>query len=165
MVQVLHAQPLYYQQLWGDCGLPLDVFRQLVSMPEPTSSKWEVMQQCARLFLIVLDTAPGKEGTQMGMMEEFAKFTLDRMRGSADADRQQDAGGHPHRLKWRAISAVLASPERLAGLYFILDMWEFHGVRAMLHANGLGVDMWFSVFFTHVLWIETFSALACDSAP
>lgn len=65
----------------------------------------------------------------MGMMEEFAKFTLDRMRGSADADRQQDAGGHPHRLKWRAISAVLASPERLAGLYFILDMWEFHGVR------------------------------------
>ena len=127
--EVLHSQPLYYEQLWGFCGLPMDVFRQLSTMPEPTTSKWEVMQLCARVFLIVLGTAPGAEGLAMGMMEEFTKFTLDRMRGSVDLSRPQDASGHPHRLKWQAISAVLASPERSAGLYFILDMWEFHGVR------------------------------------
>ena len=65
----------------------------------------------------------------MSMMEEYITFVLDRMRGASDADRPQDAGNHPHRLKWRAISAVLASHIRLAGLYMTLDLWEFYGER------------------------------------
>ena len=126
---MLNAQPLYYRRLWEARKLPMGVFQQLLSMPEPTDAKWEVMADCARLFLIVLETAPGKEGVEMSMMEEYISFVLDRMRGSADADRPADAGSHPHRLKWRAISAVLASPARLAGLFMTLDLWEFYGAR------------------------------------
>eukprot|EP00966_Prymnesium_polylepis_P032514 756046-Prymnesium_polylepis.1 len=51
------------------------------------------------------------------------------MRGTVNADRPQDAGKHPHRAKWQALSAPFASPQHLAGMYFYLDMWEFFGTR------------------------------------
>jgi hypothetical protein len=74
-------------------------------MPEPTSAKWEVPVTCARLFLLGIEVAPGREGKEATMLEEFASYVLSRMRGTVNADRPQDAGKHPHRAKWQALSA------------------------------------------------------------
>lgn len=58
----------------------------------------------------------------MSMLEEFASFVLNRMRGYTDTSRPHDAGNLPHKLtqasKWHALSALFASPNCLAGLYF-----------------------------------------------
>ena len=51
------------------------------------------------------------------MLEVFAHQVLLRLRGTGDVSRPQDAGTHPHQLKWKAMSALFASPDRLAGLY------------------------------------------------
>lgn len=32
-------------------------------------------------------------------------------------------------MKWETMSALLACPDRLAGLYFYLDLWAFFGSR------------------------------------
>ena len=128
--EVIHAQPEYYEELWHARYPTLPhVWEQLTKMPEPTSAKWEVPTTCARLFLVGLEVAPGKEGTERSMLEEFASFVLSRMRGCTDTSRPHDAGNHPHKLKWRALSALFASPNYLAGLYFYLDLWEFFGER------------------------------------
>lgn len=63
------------------------------------------------------------------MLEVFARQVLLRMRGTGDMARPQDAGTHPHRTNWEAMSALLACPTRLAGLYFYLDLWAFFGTR------------------------------------
>ena len=63
------------------------------------------------------------------MMEEFALFLLNRMRGSTNKDRPQDAGRHPHREKWEAIHAVLSCLKRMAALHFYLDLWAYFGPR------------------------------------
>ena len=98
--EVVHAMPEYYTELWKARFPTLPhVWKQLMSMPEPTASKWEVPAACATLFLIGLEVAPGKEGMEVSMLEEFAAFVLSRMRGTVDVNRPQDAGGHPHRDK------------------------------------------------------------------
>ena len=126
--EVVHAMPEYYSELWKARFPTLPhVWKQLMSMPEPTASKWEVPAACATLFLIGLEVAPGKEGMEVSMLEEFAAFVLSRMRGTVDVNRPQDAGGHPHRDKWRALAALFASPDYLAGLYFYIDLQEFCG--------------------------------------
>ena len=98
-------------------------------MLEPTSAKWQVPVECAKVFLLGLETAPGKEGIQDSMLETFAQCVLLRMRGTGDVARPQDAGTHPHRMKWEEPSALFASPVRLVGLYFYLGMWQFFGAR------------------------------------
>ena len=127
--EVTHAMPEYYHEIWDKFGLPIKVFEALMRMPEPTSAKWQVPVECAKVFLLGLEVAPGKEGFQDSMLETFARQVLLRMRGTTDVARPQDAGTHPHRMKWEALSALFASPDRLAGLYFYLDMWEFFGAR------------------------------------
>ena len=70
------------------------------------------------------------------MIEVFTMYICDRMRGTADLNRPQDAGGHSHRKKWQTMMAVVSKPAYLAGLYFYLDLWgEFFGRR---HAFCLG---------------------------
>ena len=127
--EVWHAQPEYYSAIWAQCGLPPKVFEALLRMPEPTSAKWQVPVDCAKVFLLGLEVAPGKEGFQDSMLEVFARQVLQRMRGTSDVERPQDAGTHPHRTKWEAMSALLCCPTRLAGLYFYLDLWAFFGER------------------------------------
>ena len=83
---------------------------------------------CAKIFLLGLEAPPGRDG-QDTMLEIFARQVLLRMRGTGDVERPQDAGTHPHRTKWCAMSALLACPVRLAGLYFYLDLWAFFGAR------------------------------------
>ena len=97
--------------------------------PHPTPSHPKVPVDCAKAFFLGLEVAPGKEGFQDSMLEVFARQALHRMRGTGDMSRPQDAGTHPHRTKWEAMSALLASPDRLAGLYFYLDLWAFFGSR------------------------------------
>ena len=40
--EVWHAQPEYYREVWLQCGLPLNIWKALMRMPEPTSAKWQV---------------------------------------------------------------------------------------------------------------------------
>ena len=63
------------------------------------------------------------------MLEVFVRGLLLRMRGTSDVNRPEDAGNHPHRVKWQTISALLSCPTRLAGLFFYLDLWDFFGSR------------------------------------
>eukprot|EP00966_Prymnesium_polylepis_P205249 4756310-Prymnesium_polylepis.2 len=47
--EVWHAQPEYYSAIWAQCGLPPNVFESLLRMPEPTSAKWQVPVDCAKI--------------------------------------------------------------------------------------------------------------------
>ena len=127
--EVTNAAPEYYSSVWQQCGLPMDVWEKLMQMPEPTSAKWQVPVDCSKIFLLGLEVAPGKEGLQDSMLEVFARQLLIRFSGTGDVARPQDAGTHPHRTKWEAMSALLCSPDRLAGLYLYLDLWAFFGER------------------------------------
>ena len=127
--EVLHAQPIYYEQMWLAAGLPHAVFVQLMQMAEPTSGKWEVPVRCAEKFLLALVPVPGKEAFTDTILEEFTKYMVRTTRGTVDILRPQDAGTHPHRKKWQAISALVSRPEYLAGLKFYIDLWSFFGHR------------------------------------
>eukprot|EP00966_Prymnesium_polylepis_P051378 1188908-Prymnesium_polylepis.1 len=67
--EVTHATPEYYHEVWASVGLPISVFELLMRMPEPTSAKWQVPVDCVKVFLLGLETAPGKEGVQNSMLE------------------------------------------------------------------------------------------------
>ena len=127
--EVLHAQPIYYEQMWLAAGLPHSIFKQLMQMPEPTSGKWEVPVKCALKFLQVLVPVPGKEAFADTIIEEFTKYMVSKSRGTVDVLRPQDAETHPHRKKWQAMSALVSKPEYLAGLKFYIDLWSFFGRR------------------------------------
>ena len=53
--EVLHAQPTYYTTAWEESGLPMNMFKILMSVPEPTHAKWAVLATCARLFIQLLE--------------------------------------------------------------------------------------------------------------
>lgn len=130
-------------------------------MLEPTSAKWQVPVECAKVFLFGLETAPGKEGIQDSMLETFAQCVLLRMRGTGDVARPQDAGTHPHCMKWEEPSALFASPVRLVGLYFYLGMWQFFGARhefCLAHARASAVSR---RHFIATRWLCGYAQMPC----
>ena len=113
----------YYADVWvRECKLPADCFDLLAKMPEPTSSKWEVMYKVCKCLLPLLE--PHGQLLVPAARRCMLEIFLDRCRelncGSMDDARAQRVV-HPHTEKVKLISGALADLDMIAAIYLTVD--------------------------------------------
>lgn len=118
-----------YERIWVDkCGFPKGLFNYTLAMlPEPTSSKWEVMHSVAVKLKLILE--PVEHGSYRHLdldarpsyLEVYLKACRKLMCGSTDQERK-DTVYHPHKQKIQTLSGIFRKLDVEAGLYLYLDV-------------------------------------------
>ena len=120
-----------YERIWLDkCGFPAATFDySLAQMPEPTSSKWEVMYQCcSRVQWLLQPVAHGSyRHLDMDSRPSYLEVYLDACRalhcGSTDQEREETIS-HPHKEKIKTLTGVFRRLDVEAGIYLYLDVGD-----------------------------------------
>ena len=118
-----------YERIWRDkCGFPAEMFKySLEQLPEPTSSKWEVMYKvCSRLLPLLEPVAHG--GSQFLAPEDrpsYLEVYLNVCRklhcGSTDREREGTIQ-HPHKDKIQTLTGIFRRLDVEAGMYLYIDV-------------------------------------------
>ena len=124
------GRPDEYERVWTvRCGLPLSDFRRsLRQLPEPTTSKWQVMYQCS--FLLLPLVCPRPDTTALPMIEVFINELLQLHCGSLDVAKATRVL-HPHANKIKLLAGLVSDMDMIAGCYLLVDVWE--GAYARFH--------------------------------
>ena len=118
-----------YERIWADqCAFPAGLFdMSLGSVPEPTSSKWQVMYGVAEKLQPILEpVAHGQwkhadATSRPSYLEVFLDACRQLMCGSTDQERTGTVS-HPHKEKIQTLTGIFRRLDVEAGLYLYLDV-------------------------------------------
>ena len=117
-----------YRDAWVvQAGLPTDLFDStLGSMPEPTSSKWEVMAAASVKLLPILQPISGHllgQAAAPTYLEHFLDVNRLLFRGSTDEAKAQRVP-HAHVEKVDVLSGIFHDLDIVAAIHLVVDVWE-----------------------------------------
>ena len=120
-----------YQRIWvKECGFSEQLFNDtLGSMPEPTSSKWQVMYEvCLKLEPVLEPVVCGSNALlTTAERPSYLETFLDACRllhcGSLDESKVQKVS-HPHAYKIQSLTGIFAGLNVESGIYLIVDIGE-----------------------------------------
>lgn len=118
-----------YERIWANqCAFPAGLFdMSLGSVPEPTSSKWQVMYGVAEKLQPILEpVAHGQwkhadATSRPSYLEVFLDACRELMCGSTDQEREGTVS-HPHKEKIQTLTGIFRRLDVEAGLYLYLDV-------------------------------------------
>ena len=123
---VIHKDPEFWRGVWRDSGAktgPVDVYnRCLASMPIPTASKWECMDEACRKFLATFEVNEARRGIGVTMIEEFVTRARELLRGTADEALPNKAGTHGDKSKFDVFAVDLQNVQLMGAIYATLDL-------------------------------------------
>lgn len=123
---VIHKDPEFWRGVWCDSGAktgPVDVYnRCLASMPIPTASKWECMDEACRKFLATFEVNEARRGIGVTMIEEFVTRARELLRGTADEALPNKAGTHGDKSKFDVFAVDLQNVQLMGAIYATLDL-------------------------------------------